>query len=128
MKSVFTSDAPKPIGPYSQAMLVGPFLFCSGQVPIDPKTHKVNAGSIVEQTHLVMKNIGAILHRADFKYKHIIKTSIFLSSMDIFAEVNEVYSSYLLEPFPARSCVAVKELPKGVDVEIEVLAYQQRGL
>ncbi len=123
MKRIFTSNAPKPIGPYSQAIRFGPFLQCSGQVPIDPKTNEVKKGSIAEQTHLVMKNVGAVLEAAGLKYKDIVKTTVFLSSMDVFEEMNEVYSSYLAEHIPARSCVGVQELPKGVDVEIEVIAY-----
>jgi 2-iminobutanoate/2-iminopropanoate deaminase len=123
-KVIETSNAPVPVGPYSQAVALGPLLFCSGQIAIDPKTNEVQKGSVGEQTHLVMKNITAVLGHAGLSLNSVVKTTIFLSDMSSFSQVNEVYSGYFKPPYPARSCVAVKELPKGVDVEIEVIAYK----
>ena len=117
-----TDKAPAPVGPYSQAIKVGNMLYCSGQVPINPETNEVELGTIPEQTTLVMKNVGAVLSEAGLDYKNIVKTTIFLSDMGNFAAMNEVYATYFSENPPARSCVAVKTLPKNVDVEIEVLA------
>lgn len=123
MKTVhFTTHAPNPVGPYSQAIETGGFLFCSGQISIDPKTDQVMLGPVEEQAQQVMKNIGAVLHAANLDYKHIVKTTIYLLNMADFAKVNEVYGKYFPEEPPARSTVAVAGLPKGVSVEIEVLA------
>jgi 2-iminobutanoate/2-iminopropanoate deaminase len=123
MKKVIQTDsAPQAVGPYSQAVMTESFLFCSGQISINPKDQQVLLGSVEEQTHQVMKNIEAVLKAADLGFKNIVKTTIFLTDMADFAAVNTVYSSYLTAPFPARSTVAVKGLPKGVNVEIEVTA------
>ena len=121
-KSVFSPSAPKPVGSYSQAIATGSFLFLSGQIPIDPDTEKIISGDIVSQTERVMQNIQAVLKAHDMDFSHVVKAGIFLKNMDHFSSVNEVYSRYFKEPFPARSCVAVRELPKGVDIEIEVIA------
>lgn len=121
-KIIFTESAPAPVGPYSQAVQFGKTLYCSGQIPIDPKTNEVLRGSIEEQTELVMKNVGEVLKAAGLDFDDIIKTSIFITDMANFPKVNEVYSKYFPEIAPARSCVAVKELPKSVDVEVEVIA------
>lgn len=123
-KAVQSQNAPNPVGPYSQAIQQGPFLFCSGQIAIDPKTNEVLKGSVKEQTQLVMKNIGAVLSEAGLNFSHVIKTTIFLTDMNDFGSVNEVYAQSLQEPYPARSTVAVAGLPKGVQVEIEVVAYK----
>jgi 2-iminobutanoate/2-iminopropanoate deaminase len=123
-KAVQSQYAPNPVGPYSQAIQQGPFLFCSGQVSIDPKTNEVLKGSVKEQTQLVMKNIEAVLAAGGMNFSHVVKTTIFLTDMNDFGSVNEVYSSYFKEPYPARSTVTVSALPKGVNVEIEVLAYK----
>lgn len=123
-KIIVTKDAPAPVGPYSQAVLVGSTLFCSGQIAIDPKTNEVLKVDVREQAQQVMKNIGAVLQAADMTYDHIVKTGIFLTNMSDFATVNEIYSQYFKSDFPARSTVAVKELPKGVQVEIEVTAHR----
>lgn len=125
MKKIITTDqAPKAIGPYSQAVQMGSFLFCSGQIPIDPKTNEVFTGDIKVQTEMVMKNIEGILKAADLSFANIVKTTIFITNMQDFAAVNEVYAkSFTAEP-PARSTVAVAALPKGVNVEIEVLAHR----
>lgn len=123
-KIIETANAPKPVGPYSQAVQQGPFLFCSGQISIDPKTDEVLRGSVESQTQLVMKNIEAVLKEAGCDFSHVVKTTIFLTDMNDFAQVNSVYSKYFTSAPPARSTVAVAGLPKGVQVEIEVLAYR----
>ncbi len=123
MKQIIkTENAPAPIGPYSQAVKAGDFLFISGQVAIDPTTNEVIKGNVKDETHRVMKNIEAILREAYLTFQHAVKTTIFLSDMNLFAEVNEVYGSYFNGDFPARETVAVKGLPKGVNVEISITA------
>jgi len=117
-----TAKAPAPIGPYSQAVKTNGFLFVSGQVAIDPSTNEIVSGSAAHEAHQVMKNIDAILKEANLTFQHIIKTTIFLSDMSLFAEVNEVYATYFNGDFPARETVAVKGLPKNVNVEISVTA------
>ena len=122
-KVIQTENAPLPVGPYSQAVRVGNLLFCSGQISIDPATNQVlTGGDIKSQTKLVMENIKALLKEAGGDLGNIVKTTIFLKNMSDFSQVNEVYSSFLTAPFPARSTVEVSALPKGVDVEIEVIA------
>jgi 2-iminobutanoate/2-iminopropanoate deaminase len=121
-KVILTKNAPAPIGPYSQAMASGPFIFCSGQIPLDPVTNEVLTGDIKAQAELVMKNIDAVLKEAGVGFQNIVKTTIYLTSMSDFAAVNEVYGKYFKEQPPARSTIAVAGLPKGVNVEIEVLA------
>lgn len=123
MKQVIHTDfAPKAVGPYSQAIRMGDFLFCSGQISIDPKTQEVFTGEIKMQTEMVLNNIEAILKNNNLGFSHIIKTTIFLTSMADFASVNEVYAKRFTKDPPARSTVAVAGLPKGVNVEIEVIA------
>lgn len=117
-----TDNAPAPVGPYSQAIQMDGFLFCSGQIAIDPKTNEVLLGDVKSQAKLVMENIKGVLAHSGYGFEHIVKTTIFLTKMSDFTAVNEVYASYLQAPYPARSTVAVAELPKGVQVEIEVLA------
>lgn len=119
---ILTRDAPAPIGPYSQAVKVGNFLFCSGQIPLDPATNQIVAGDVKEQTKRVMENIRAVLKTAGAGFDAIAKTTIFLKSMNDFPHVNEVYGTYFKENPPARSTVEVARLPKDVLVEIEVLA------
>lgn len=119
---VLTKDAPAPIGPYSQAIHSRNLLFCSGQIAIDPKTNQVLQGDVKSQTELVMKNIEAILHTQGLKFSDVVKTTIFLTNMNDFPVVNEVYGRHFPENPPARSTVAVAGLPKGVQVEIEVIA------
>ncbi len=119
---IYTNQAPEPIGPYSQAVKAGNLLFVSGQVPIDPATGNVVTGSIKEETTQVMKNLAAVLEVSGTNFNAIVKTTIFLSDMALFAEVNEVYGSYFTGNYPARETVAVKGLPKGVNVEISVIA------
>lgn len=122
-KKIYVSkEAPAPVGPYSQAVESGGFVFCSGQIALDAKTGEVFTGDVAEQTRKCMQNVEAVLKAADLQFGNIIKTTIFLTDMGDFAKVNEVYASYFKEAPPARSCVAVAALPKGVNVEIEVLA------
>ncbi|RZJ80934.1 MAG: RidA family protein [Flavobacterium sp.] len=123
-KIINTTNAPAPIGPYSQAVTANGFLFASGQVAINPENGELSMSSIDEETHQVMRNIKAVLIEADYQFAHIIKTTIFLSDMALFAEVNEIYGSYFDSEFPARETVAVKGLPKGVNVEISITAYK----
>ena len=125
MKKIIVSpNAPAPIGPYSQAVQAGPFLFCSGQVAIDPKTNQVLTGDVKAQTEQVMKNIEAVLSAGGLKFENVVKTTIFLTSMGDFPLVNEIYGRYFPNQPPARSTVEVRGLPKNVQVEIEVLAYK----
>ncbi len=119
---VKTDLAPAPIGPYNQAVIVGNMLYTSGQVAINPATGNIEAASIEEETHQVMKNIEAILKAANTEMNNVVKTTIFLSDMALFAQVNEVYGSYFTGEYPARETVAVKGLPKNVNVEISVTA------
>ncbi len=121
---IHTDHAPKAVGPYSQAVMAGDFLFCSGQIAIDPASNEVLKSGVKDQTHRVMKNIEAVLKQAGLSFGNIIKTTIFVTDMNDFAVVNEVYSSYLQAPYPARSTVAVLALPKGVNVEVEVVALK----
>ncbi len=123
-KSIETASAPKPVGPYSQAIFADTFLFCSGQVAIDPKTNEVLRGSISEQTKQVMENIHFVLKEAGLDFSNVVKSTIFLTDMNDFSQVNEIYSKYFKVPYPARSTIAVSALPKGVDVEIEVIALK----
>lgn len=125
MKTIInTTNAPAPIGPYSQAVIANGFLFASGQVALNPENGELDLTSIAAETHQVMRNVKAVLIEADYNFSHIIKTTIFLSDMALFAEVNEVYGSYFDSTFPARETVAVKGLPRGVNVEISVTAYK----
>lgn len=122
-KVVLSANAPAPIGPYSQAIEVNGMLYCSGQIPLNPANGEVvGAGDVQAQAEQVMKNIEAVLTAADLKFSNIVKTTIYLTTMNDFAKVNEVYGKFFPQNPPARSTVAVAGLPKGVQVEIEVLA------
>ena len=121
---ITTPDAPAPIGPYSQAVLAGGTLFISGQVAIDPATGNVDAADTAAETEQVMKNLKAILTAAQFDFGHVVKTTIFLSDMALFTTVNEVYGKFFSGDFPARETVAVKGLPKNVNVEISMIAIK----
>ncbi|MFM6930603.1 MAG: RidA family protein [Bdellovibrio sp.] len=123
-KVIQTENAPKAVGPYSQAIQLGEFLFCSGQISIDPKTNEVFTGDIKTQTEMVMKNIEGVLAASDMNFSNIVKTTIFLTNMGDFATVNETYAKAFTAAPPARSTVAVAALPKGVNVEIEVIAHR----
>ncbi len=122
LKKISTPKAPAAIGPYSQAIAAGDFLFASGQIPINPETGNVEAVGIEAQTEQSMKNVGAILEEAGVSFDNVVKTTCFLADIADFATFNEVYAKYFTEK-PARSCVAVKDLPKGVLCEVEVIAY-----
>ena len=119
-----TEKAPAPVGPYSQAVEVNNFLFCSGQIPLDAQSGEMLQGSIEEETQKVMANVSEVLKAADLNFENIIKTTIFLTDLNDFTKVNEVYASYFKNEPPARSCVEVSKLPKGANVEIEVLAHR----
>lgn len=122
---IYTKDAPEPVGPYSQAVLAGNTLYCSGQIAIDPATGQLIQGDITAQTHLCMKNVQNVLEAAKMSLNNVVKVSCFLKEMADFAEFNGVYAQYFTDSKPARSCVAVKELPKGALVEIEVIALRE---
>ena len=121
-KIINTPNAPAPIGPYSQAVQTGNLLFVSGQIPIDPATGKVEATDIIGETHQVMHNLKAILSEAKTDFGQVVKTTILLSDMSLFGDVNEVYGKYFSGDFPARETYAVKALPKNVNVEISMIA------
>ncbi|WP_018702645.1 RidA family protein [Anaeromusa acidaminophila] len=123
-KVIATKEAPAAIGPYSQAQKAGGFLFTSGQIPLDPKTGNFVSGSIQEQATQVLENLKQVLLAANMGFDDVVKTTVFLTSMEHFAAVNEVYGRYFHTNLPARSCVAVAELPKGALVEIELVAFQ----
>jgi 2-iminobutanoate/2-iminopropanoate deaminase len=122
MRKISTDKAPAAIGPYSQAIVAGDFLFASGQIPINPATGNVETVGIIQQAEQSIKNVGAILSEAGATYDNVVKTTCFLADIADFGAFNEVYAKYFTEK-PARSCVAVKDLPKGVLCEVEVTAY-----
>ncbi|MBQ8261737.1 MAG: RidA family protein [Lachnospiraceae bacterium] len=122
LKKISTDKAPAAIGPYSQGIIAGDMLFASGQIPINPATGEVEAEGIEAQAEQAMKNVGAILEAAGVGYENVVKTTCFLAEMADFAAFNGVYEKYFTEK-PARSCVAVKQLPKNVLCEVEVIAY-----
>ena len=121
---IHTPNAPAAIGPYSQAIQTGNMLFVSGQIPIDPATGEFVEGGIQEQTRQALTNASNILKQAGTDLGHVVKTTVFLSSITDFAAMNEIYAQFFTEPYPARSAVAVKDLPKGALVEVEVLAVK----
>ena len=121
MKKVQTNNAPSAIGPYSQAVVAGNLVFTSGQIPLNPETGVIEGENITQQTHRVCKNLEAVLVAAGSSLKNVVKTTCFLADMADFTAFNEVYAQYFTEK-PARSCVAVKELPKGALVEVEAVA------
>jgi 2-iminobutanoate/2-iminopropanoate deaminase len=121
-QAVSTPAAPAAIGPYSQAIRAGSLLFVSGQIPIDPSTGTLIEGTIAEQTHRVLRNIGAILEAAGASFDRVVRTTVYLADMDDFAAMNEVYGSYFSTPAPARATVQAARLPKDARVEIDVIA------
>ena len=125
MKFIYTKKAPEPVGPYSQAVEVGSFLFLSGQIPLDPQNSQVVSGDIETQSRQVFENIKAVLAEKELNFSHIIKTLVFLTDMDDFAGFNKIYEDYFQNHKPARSCVEVSKLPKGVKVEVEVIASKE---
>ncbi|MCF0198945.1 MAG: RidA family protein [Bacteroidaceae bacterium] len=124
MKVIATNQAPAAIGPYSQAIEANGIVFASGQIPINPATGAFVEGGITEQAHQVLKNVTAVLAAAGTDLSHVVKTTVFLSTINDFNSMNEVYGQYFTEPYPARSAVAVKDLPKGALLEIEVVAVK----
>ena len=122
MKTISTEKAPAAIGPYSQAIQVGNLVYTSGQIPIDPATGMIVKGGIKEQTLQSLTNVKAILEEVGLTMSNVLKTTVFMADMGDFADMNSVYAEFFTEPYPARSAVAVKTLPKGALVEIEVVA------
>ena len=122
MKAISTKNAPAAIGPYSQAIRVGNLVFSSGQIPIDPATGAFAEGGIKEQTRQSLSNVKAILDEIGLSMSDVVKTTVFLADMNDFVDMNSIYAEFFSEPYPARSAVAVKALPKGALVEIEVVA------
>ena len=123
-KIIHTPDAPAPIGPYSQAVMVGNVLYTSGQIALNPATGELETRDITQETTRVMHNLEAILKAAGFQFSDVVKTGIFLSDMNFFNRVNEVYASYFTGNFPARETVAVRTLPRNVNVEISMVAVK----
>ncbi len=119
-----TTEAPAPIGPYSQAVIAGGFLYISGQIALNPVSGELVLTSVEEETTLVMHNLQAILTKAGYDFNHVIKSTIFLTDMNLFAAVNTIYGQFFTADYPARETVAVKGLPKGVHVEISMIAYK----
>ncbi len=120
--TIVTKEAPAAIGPYSQGIIAGDLVFVSGQIPVNPETGNVEANTIKEQARQSLENVSAVLKEAGLTLKDVVKTTCFISSMEDFAEFNEVYSEYFTDVTPARSCIAAKELPKKVLCEVEVIA------
>ena len=120
---VSTSHAPAAIGPYSQAIRSGDFLFVSGQIPLDPATGTLIEGDVAAQTHRVLRNLGAILQEAGASFQHVVKTTVYLADMSEFGAMNEVYGTYFPAPPPARATIQAARLPRDVRVEIDLVAY-----
>lgn len=127
MKAIHTDKAPKAIGPYSQAIEAGGLVFVSGQLPVNPSTGEFAEGGIKEQTRQSLTNAQQVLQAAGTDFSRVVKTTVFLSDMDNFGAMNEVYAEFFSQPFPARSAFAVRTLPKGALVEIECIAEAQRS-
>ena len=121
-KVINTNKAPAPIGPYNQAIISNNMIFISGQIALNPETNELLNTDVETETHQVMRNLSAILDEAGINFQHVVKTTIFLSDMSLFASVNEIYGSYFAADYPARETVAVKGLPKNVNVEISMIA------
>ncbi|MBQ9521821.1 MAG: RidA family protein [Oscillospiraceae bacterium] len=126
MKAIYTPDAPEAVGPYSQAIVSGGMLYTSGQIPLDPATGTMVEGDIEQQATRVMENLGAVLRAGGSDFQHAVKVNCYLSDMSLFADFNTVYARYFTTK-PARSCVAVRELPKGALLEVEVVAETTTG-
>jgi 2-iminobutanoate/2-iminopropanoate deaminase len=123
---ISTTDAPQAIGPYSQAIGVDRYVFCSGQIGLDPATGELVDGGITQQAERALRNLEGVLKAAALTMENVVKTTVFLSSMDQFAALNEVYAGFFGDPPPARSTVAVKELPRGALVEVEAIAFRDK--
>ena len=124
-KEIATSKAPAAVGPYSQALEVGQFVFASGQIPLDPVTQTIKGETAAEQAEQVFTNIEAVLAEAGLSMSNVIKSTVFLTDLNDFGAVNEVYAKHFVKPYPARSCVEVSALPKGAKVECEVIAAKE---
>jgi len=124
-KAVYSEKAPAAIGPYSQAVKAGNTLYVAGQIHIDGSTGELIEGSIEEKTEQVLKNIGYILHKAGYDFKHVVKTTVLLENMDDFAAMNSVYAKYFTQPYPARAAFQVAALPKGASIEIDAIAVKE---
>jgi 2-iminobutanoate/2-iminopropanoate deaminase len=124
-EGISTAAAPAAIGPYSQAVRVGGWLFTAGQVPLDPATGEIVQGSVTEQAERVFLNLAAVLRAAGLGPEHVVKTTVFLTDLADFAEVNRVYGAFFVEPYPARSTVQVAALPREARVEVELVAYRE---
>ena len=128
MKRALASDrAPKAVGPYSQAVAFGDLLFCAGQIPLDPTTGELTGANVAEQTERVIENVKAVLAVNSMTLIDVVKTTVFLTTMEDFASMNEVYARHFMQPYPARSTIAVVGLPRGARVEIEVTAAKSRA-
>jgi 2-iminobutanoate/2-iminopropanoate deaminase len=121
-KVIATSEAPAAVGPYSQAIAVGNTLYCAGQIPLDPATNEIVPGGVTEQTTRVLENIGGVLRANGMDYSHVVKATVFMVDLGRFSEMNAVYQKFFSAPFPARSSIQVAALPRGAQVEIEVIA------
>jgi 2-iminobutanoate/2-iminopropanoate deaminase len=121
-----SADAPPAVGPYSQAIAAGPFVFCSGQIPLKPDGNSWGDADVATQTRQVLTNLGAVLNAAGLSLSDVVKTTVFLTNLQDFAAMNEVYASFFSEPFPARSTIQVSALPRGAQVEIEAVAFQSQ--
>ncbi|MEM0371679.1 MAG: RidA family protein [Ignisphaera sp.] len=122
---IYTDKAPKPIGPYSQAVKIGPWLFISGQIPIEPSTGRIIEGDIKDQTRRVLENIKSILEACNYSLKDVVKVTVYLTDLNDLQDFNTIYSLYFDEKPPARTTVQVSALPRGVKVEIDVIAYRE---
>ena len=123
LSAVSTESAPKALGPYSQAIRAGQFVFVSGQVPIDPATGNLVQGSIAEQTRRALQNIGAILEAAGASFSHVVRTTVYLADLGDFAAMNDVYATFFTAPQPARSTMQAARLPRDARIEIDVIAF-----
>jgi len=123
MHIINTEHAPAAIGPYSQGVVAGGFLFASGQIPLDPHTGEIVSGGIAAQTTQVLENMKAVVEAAGGQMRNVVKITIYLVDMQQFAVVNQIYGTYLSSPFPARACIEVSKLPRGVEVEMDAIAY-----
>ena len=126
LEYIHTDDAPAAIGPYSQAIVVDGWVFCSGQIPLDPESGELSTGSVAEQTDLSLRNLAAVLRQAGSSLQSVVKTTVFLSDMGTFQEMNEVYARHFGDHRPARAAVQAAALPKYCDVEIECVARVER--
>ena len=122
MKVIATKNAPAAVGPYSQAIDCGDTVYCSGQIPLDPQTSAVVEGGLEAQAHQMFRNVKAVLAEAGLSLQNVVKTTVFMTDLGQFGALNAIYAEYFAEPYPARSCVEVSALPKGVLVECEVIA------